>query len=411
MIARYVWADLVRNPRRTLSTAVGVMLGVGFSCAILFFVDGLSASMTHRAVAPLAIDMQRVLTEPLAGGMRLGLEVSPAGPAKPGDVIQVRLKLQNDGRTPANEVVVRSVPAADLAYLEGSATVDGKAVAAKGESPFASGPAKIGLNVGTVEPGATVLFAYRAAVSAARDISAQAFASTFSTREALAPVPANAPAPMGLSELATRIGALDGVTSAQQLSFADFPPGAHAAGAPADGPARVFGFDPGYTRHDATIKIVKGSQVAGEAMISAEAAASLSVGIGDSVSLTLPDGAKMDARISGIVDLTRARSLFSSRQGADLETFVYVPNALIVDSASFASQVVPAYERAAAGRGERVKSPPVREIDIGIDRKLLDAEPGIALVQTQRIAGTVSGVAGGAGLPARQHLEHARGGP
>ncbi|MGI8475254.1 MAG: hypothetical protein ACR2OO_02605, partial [Thermomicrobiales bacterium] len=160
------------------------------------------------------------------------------------------------------------------------------------------------------------------------------------------------------------------------------------------GLARVFGFDSCYTWHDATIKIVKGSQVAGEAMISAEAAASLSVGIGDSVSLTLPDGAKMDARISGIVDLTRARSLFSSRQGADLETFVYVPNALIVDSASFASQVVPAYERAAAGRGERVKSPPVREIDIGIDRKLLDAEPGIALVQTQRIAGTVSGVAG-----------------
>ena len=64
MLARYVWADLVRNPRRTLSTTVGVMLGVGLSCAVLFFVDGLSASMTQRAVAPLPIDMQRVLTTP-----------------------------------------------------------------------------------------------------------------------------------------------------------------------------------------------------------------------------------------------------------------------------------------------------------------------------------------------------------
>ena len=52
MFFRYVWADLVRNPRRTLSTVAGVLLGVGLSCAILFFVDGLSASMTQNAVAP-----------------------------------------------------------------------------------------------------------------------------------------------------------------------------------------------------------------------------------------------------------------------------------------------------------------------------------------------------------------------
>lgn len=56
---------------------------------------------------------------------------------------------------------------------------------------------------------------------------------------------------------------------------------------------------------------------------------------------------------------------------------------------------MPAFERAATGRGERVKSPPVREIDIGVDRELLDAEPGVALDQTQRIAAAVSGVAGG----------------
>ncbi len=79
MLAKYVWADLVRNPRRTLSTAIGVMLGVGLSCAILFFVDGLSVSMTQRAVAPLPIDMQYVLTEPIAGDIRLQLKIDPIG--------------------------------------------------------------------------------------------------------------------------------------------------------------------------------------------------------------------------------------------------------------------------------------------------------------------------------------------
>ena len=92
MFVKYVWADLIRNPRRTLSTAVGVMLGVGLSCAILFFVDGLSASMTQRALAPLPIDMQRVLTAPLAGDVQLALTVEPTGPARRQDLFVPRSK-------------------------------------------------------------------------------------------------------------------------------------------------------------------------------------------------------------------------------------------------------------------------------------------------------------------------------
>ena len=53
MLVDYVFADLLRNPRRTLSTMVGVLLGVGLFCGVLFFIDGLSASMTQRAVASL----------------------------------------------------------------------------------------------------------------------------------------------------------------------------------------------------------------------------------------------------------------------------------------------------------------------------------------------------------------------
>ena len=59
MFIKFVTADLIRNPRRTLSTAIGVLLGTGLFCAVLFFVDGLSASMTQRAVAPLPIDKEQ----------------------------------------------------------------------------------------------------------------------------------------------------------------------------------------------------------------------------------------------------------------------------------------------------------------------------------------------------------------
>ena len=68
----YVWRELVRNPRRTIAALAGVALGVGLFSGVLFFVDGSGATLTARAVAPLAIDMQRVLTSPLGGGLRAG---------------------------------------------------------------------------------------------------------------------------------------------------------------------------------------------------------------------------------------------------------------------------------------------------------------------------------------------------
>lgn len=57
--------------------------------------------------------------------------------------------------------------------------------------------------------------------------------------------------------------------------------------------------------------------------------------------------------------------------------------------------VVPAFERAVTSRGERLMSLPIREVDIGVERELLDAEPGVALVQTQQIAAAVNSVAAG----------------
>ena len=395
MLGRYVLADLIRNPRRTLSTTVGVLLGIGLFCAVLFFVDGLSASMTQRAVAPLPIDIQRVLTAPLAGDLQLRLTVEPSGPAQPGDIIAVSLEFINKGETPANEVTVRSTPTDALAYRPDSAVVAGQVVGTGANNPFVKGLTQSGMNIGTVAPGETVLLTYQAKVLEARDISAGAFASTFSTREAVFPIEANADEPLKLAELTALIRELDGVAFAEQLSFADLMPGSLSAGTSIQAPTRVFGFDPSYIAHDATVRLVEGSQVAGDAMISAEAAAALAVGIGDVVSLALPDGTRLATRISGILDLTRARSLFSSRRGGDLETFIYIPHVLVIDSAHFANVVVPALERAATTTGERLKTPPVNEVDIGVERELLDSEPGVALGQTQRIAEAVSAVAGG----------------
>ena len=73
----YVWRDLVRNPRRTLASLAGVVLGVGLFSGVLFFIDGSGATLTQRAVAPLAIDMQRVLTSPL--GRRLTFDRGSVG--------------------------------------------------------------------------------------------------------------------------------------------------------------------------------------------------------------------------------------------------------------------------------------------------------------------------------------------
>ena len=399
MLARYVWADLTRNPRRTLSTMVGVILGVGLSCALLFLVDGLSASMTQRAVAPLPIDMQHVLTDPVGGDLRLDQEVEPVGPVPIGTVVRVRLVLRNAGSVAANEVVVRSRPPAGLAFVAGSATLDGESIDAGNDNPLAMGPARVGMNVGTVEADSTRIFEYEATATLAANVATDPLAavvlSTVSSREAVTPVAANAADPIDLARLAIDIAAIDGVAFAEPLSFVDLPPRSMSGhGTTEPGAVRVFGFDAGYTDHDDTIDIVDGTQQSGAALLSVEAASALGVGIGDTVSVQLPDGTRAKVTISGTVDLARARSLFASRQGADFETFVYVPNALVIDTAAFADVVVPAYERAATERGERVKSPPLREIDIGVERGLLDADPGTALHQTELIALRVSAIAG-----------------
>jgi putative ABC transport system permease protein len=398
MIAGYVWRDLARNPRRSLATLAGITLGVGLFSAVLFFIDGSSASMTQRAIAPLPLDMQRVLEAPLGEAVRLTERVSPSR-LEPGDTARVELVLANDSPRPANEVVIRAEPPAPLTYVPGSTTLDGARVADPGgDSPLAQGSAKLGLNLGTVPPRTSVTVAYQAAAPSAVDsVATLGPRATFSSRELVVPVQANATGPVSLADLTRRIAEIPGVARADQLSFVDLAPGSLRSGSrQAAGAVRVFGFDDRYRQHDASIRIVGGSYQPGHGLLSAEAARALSVEPGDVVRVDVPGlDRPLSVPISGITDLLRARSLFYSRQGQQLEQFVYVPNTVVVQPEVFAEAIVPAFQDATTTTGDIVRSKPILEVDIGVERERLDADPGTALAQTRAVADAVSRIAPG----------------
>ena len=236
-----------------------------------------------------------------------------------------------------------------------------------------------------------------AASSAVESVASLGLQASFSSREIVTPRPANAAGPASLAELTSRIADVPGVATADQLSFVDLAPGALGSGSrQVAGPVRLFGFDDRYRQHDASIRIVSGSYQPGHGLLSAEAARALSAGPGDVVQVDVPGRDKpLPVRISGITDLSRARSLFYSRQGQQLEQFVYLHNTVVVEPEVFAEAVVPAFQKAETTRGDVIKSRPILEVDIAVERDRLDADPGTALAQTRAVAGAVSEVAPG----------------
>ena len=396
MLSRFVLADLLRNPRRTLSTMVGVTLGVGLFCGVLFFVDGLSASMTQRAVAPLPIDMQRVVSQRIGGELTLDQAIDRTGSLRAGDAAQIDLEVRNAGNVAANEVTVRSLTGDAVRFVTGSARVDGSPVPDTSDNPFAHGAGKAGYNLGTIKPGSVRRLSYRVEARRAVPEDEDIVASSFSTREIVNPVRANQQSAVPLDELAQRIAEIDGVSHASQLSLADLGPGTlKAAGRAVTGPVKILGFDAAYADRDTTVTITDGELSADGAVVSAEAARAMRATIGDVATVTLPDGSTTDVTISGVGDFSRARSLFSSRRGGDLETFIYNRNSIVVSPRTFADVVMPAYRRAATAGGARLKNPPLREVDISLDRPMLDSDPATALTQTTRIGAAVEAVAAG----------------
>jgi len=235
---------------------------------------------------------------------------------------------------------------------------------------------------------------YRATAAAEVRVGATTVASTYSSRENPIPGAANEPVEVDLRDLAARIAAVDGVAAASPLSIADLGVSRlTGAGGTPPGPAKIFAFDEAYAARDDSIDVVKGALSADGAVLSAEAAAALGLAPNDTVSVQLPDDSTIDLVITGIADLSRARSLFSSRRGGDLETFVYTAHSMVVSPGTFADIVQPAFDRAAAAGSGRLKAPPIREVDIALDRGLLNADPATAQLETGRIGGDVVAVA------------------
>ena len=398
MIGRYVWRDLRRNPRRSLTALAGLTLGIGLFSAVLFFIDGSSATMTARAIAPIPIDMQRVLSDPLGNRIRLTQQAAPSQ-LQPGQRGHVTLVLANNSSRPANEVVIRDEPSAPLTYVPKSMIIDGSPMPdPAGEFPLAQGEAQVGMNLGTVPAKSKVTLEYDVVVdSGVESVPAPGPTASFSSREIGVPVKANTSEPLDLDELARQLGQIPGVARAEPLSFVDLDPGSLSAGAKRPPEAvRVFGLDNRYLEEDPSIRIVNGSYEPGSGLLSAEAALALSVGPGAVVQVRVPGRSQpIGVRISGITDVSQAKSLFYSRQGKQLEQFVYVRNSVIVGPDLFAKTIIPAFQNVTTTPGTVLRHQPIVEVDIFVEREPLDADPDTALAQTKAVADTINAVASG----------------
>jgi putative ABC transport system permease protein len=398
MIGSYVWRDLRRNPRRTLTALAGMTLGIGLFSAVLFFIDGSSATMTARAVAPIPIDMQRVLADPLGNKVRLTEEITPSQ-LQPGQRGHVTLVLTNNSSHPANEVVIRDEPPPPLNYVPNTMTIDGSRMPDPGgEFPLAQGEGNFGLNLGTVPPKSAVTLAYDVTADAAvESVPLLGPSASFSSREIGVPVKANTSEPLSPDELTRQIGQIPGVARAEPLSFVDLDPGSLSAG-PKRPPEvlRVFGLDKRYLEQDPSIRIVEGAFEPGAGLLSAEAARALSIGPGGVVQIRVPGMSQpLSVRISGITDVSRAKSLFYSREGKQLEQFVYVRNSLIVGPEVFGKTIIPAFQNVTTAPGTVLRSQPILEVDVFMEREPLDADPATALSQTKAVADAVNAVAPG----------------
>ena len=394
----YIWRDLVRNPRRTVAALIGIALGVGLFSGVQFFSDGSRATLTKRALAPLALDVQALLRAPLGRSLQFTQRLEAPASLGQGAQAQVVLTVANHASVPANEVVVNDEPVLPLAYLPGSFTVDGAAVPdVDGRIPIAQGIGHTGLNLGTVPAGKTVVLTYRvsatSAIPATTELTLQ---GRISTRENVVPLAANAPAPVTQSQLRDRLRAIAGVTAADELSAVDLPAGSVQAGrATIADPVRLFAFDAAYQQHYPSIRIAAGSLRPDAAAVSAEAARALGVRPGGTVTVTLPGGTALTLPVSAVVDLSRARPLFYSRKSNKLEDFLYVPQVVVLPPSVFEQKVLPAYAAIASTEGTVARSLPTAEVDVLVARSRLNADPATAFAETSGIAKDVDAAAPG----------------
>ena len=387
---RFVARDLWRNPRRTLAGVLGVVLGVGLFSGVLFFADASAATMTRRAVSMLSLDVQAVLESPLGPRLRFEERVSVRGRLSVRQRVTFTLTVVNNSPTAVHEIVINDEPPPPLTYVPNTTTLNGQPLAdPAGQSPLAQGLARSGLNVGALPAGGSIRLTFAATADrTVESVDALRLRGTVSSRESLAPEPANRAEPLDVEQIGTRIGRIAGVKHADPLSFVDLASGSAKVGRRSLlGPIRLFAFDRAYQQHQPMIRLLSGEFGQTTMLTSAEAARALGAKSGDVLELILPGrSGPLRMRIGGVVDLKRADALFTSRKARKLDEVLYVPFSLVVPRSVFASDIVPAFRSASAAPGSILKNFPVSEIDVSVDRSRLPADPGGALLQTQAIA-------------------------
>jgi putative ABC transport system permease protein len=394
--------DLVRNPRRTLASVVGVGLAVGLFSGIVFFVDSSAASMTQRAVAPVAIDMEAGLTSPLASPLAV-TEALSATSLTPGQAVTVTLTVTNTGSRPFTSLVMKDEPPPQLTYVAGSTTLNGKPQADvtrahTDASPSVGSPLIGGLVAGDLAPRGSSTVTYRAqAAVAVPAVQALALRGTVSSREEAAPVAANGPVATNLSDLAGQLAALHGVATVDPLGTLDLGAGSLKAGTLAvNQPLRVFAFDPPFQAHYPMVRITGGAYSAGTVLLSSDAATALGVAPGNDISLSVPGRLQPIAlKVGGVADFSKADALFASRSADNQGEFVQVPNVVVVGMDVFSNTILPALRMDAVSPSPLLKTSPTMELDVQVDRARLASDPSTAAIFTQGLKRSIERTAPG----------------
>lgn len=392
----YSLRELLRNPRRTLASVVGVALGVGLFASIAFFIDGSAALMTQRAVAALPLDMEVTLSSPLASTLTLRETISTSSQSLAnGETAPINLTVANEGSRPANGVVIKDEPPLPLSYVPNSTKLNGVPVPddEEGKPQILSG-----VRIPSLAPRATATLTYLTRATAqVPSIRTIAYRGAASSLEDPQPVTANGPSPLTLDDLAIPINQLRDVSTIDRLMFVDLPAGlVRSETAMIQSPVRIIGLNAQYQAHYPTFSLTTGAFSADGAVLSVEASKALSAQVGKPVDLHLP-GRPLPLRLSssGVADLSNSPQLFSSRLADSLGDFNYLPYVVIVSPETFQNAVVPALRLDAGAARPVLKNPPVMELDIRVDRSALNSDPATALRRTQSIRRSIERIAPG----------------
>lgn len=388
----YVLRDLLRNPRRTLASILGVALAVGLFSGIALFVDASSSQMTERAVAGVTIDMQAAITSPLVSPLTVSETATPGAALAAGQDVSISLVVTNTAPTPATNVVVKDTLPGQLDYVPGSAAVSGSPVVSPSDGAF---PLSSGVSLGTLPPGQSTTVSYNArARSAVPAIGAVSNQATVQSTEYPVAATANSPVPPDLNALAAQIRALPDVAGVAQFGKVDLPAGSVTLGTtPVNAPVTVMAFDRSYLDVFPLVDLTSGDLRPRSAVLS-QPAVDLTGNIGaPNVTVVLPGSTSpLVLPVAGTADFTRASQLFVSRSPDTQGDYAGSPYVVVVDPVTFRDSVLPAYRNNATAAQ---KNPPAVEYQVAITRASLSSDPGTAAVTTQGIRRSIERVAPG----------------